>query len=237
MLGFCTGTPTNHYGFAQPPKGEAFYAGHEGADNFCGVWLDPAHGDLYMQTNGNSYLGKPGDSQAGSPGWEDVVNINPIVTNTTFTFSPSQFYHLSYWVDTTSGTISGITLSDGQNTQIDSGVYGDGMFTAANTAYAALQSASGSGTGNGFVDNFGVNAPQFFEITSITRVGNDIVLVWKTTGGTVNEVQASPSLNPSSFAGISGNITISGSGSVTHSYTIVGGATNTERFYRIRLVP
>jgi hypothetical protein len=81
-----------------------------------------------------------------------------------------------------------------------------------------------------------------FNITSIARVGNDIVLTWNTTGGNTNTVQATNGSNgnysTNNFADISGQIIIPGSGGVTTNYVDSSGATNSPaRYYRVRRVP
>ena len=118
MFGFMSGSyPTNAFGSGW--YGSSI-SGHEGADNFAGLWLDPSAGNLFVQGFGNSYLGEPGDAQAGQchPPPADfctVTNRTPIWTYTTNSLGPwsaNQFYHLSFWVNRSAGTISGITLSD-----------------------------------------------------------------------------------------------------------------------------
>jgi len=82
-----------------------------------------------------------------------------------------------------------------------------------------------------------------FRFISIAHNTNDVVLTWLATGGTTNSVQATSvtgdgSYNTNNFTTIFSPIFVPGSGSVTNSYTDLGGATNTPtRFYRIRLVP
>lgn len=256
MLGFCSGTPTNHYGLPNSlggttnPKGEWYYAGHEGSDNFAGIYIDPAGGDLYLQQFNNSYLGKPGDAQAGNPPFDDVTNITPILAFSSSTnlgtFNANSWYHLSYQVNTTSGVITNVTLSNTQGTNTAAGsfqIYSNIWSSDANAVtlanafnYAALQFCTGGGGGSqGYVDNFGISgvlAP--FRIINVARVGNDIQLTWTATGGQTNVVQRSASL-PGGFADISGNVTTSMTG--TNSYTDVGGATGGARFYRVRVVP
>jgi hypothetical protein len=78
-----------------------------------------------------------------------------------------------------------------------------------------------------------------FNITSISVVGSNVVLAWKTTGGNTNVVQATPgsngSYNTNGFVNISNQILIPGSGGVTTNYVDVGGATNKPaRYYRIQ---
>jgi hypothetical protein len=80
-------------------------------------------------------------------------------------------------------------------------------------------------------------------LTAITRQSNDVQLVWTTTGGSTNRVQATAggpdgSFATNNFADIGSNLIIAGSGAVTTNYTDTGGATNSlSRYYRIRLLP
>jgi len=85
--------------------------------------------------------------------------------------------------------------------------------------------------------------PPPFQITSIVRSNNNIVLTWTTTGGTTNQVQvtnggSSGIYSTNGFANLGAQILIGGSGVTTTNYTDVGGATNLPaRYYRVRLVP
>jgi len=81
----------------------------------------------------------------------------------------------------------------------------------------------------------GLTASLPFQITSITRSGNDLTINWNTRGsnGQFNYVQACPGGNYSTngFFDIATN-TIAGT---TASYTDTGGATNRpNRYYRVR---
>jgi len=254
MLGFCSGYPTNHYLVENnDPKGETNVAGYEGADNFAGLWLDPVKGDLYLQQFNNSYLGKPGNAQAGSGAFSDVTNITPILLFSSSTnlgpFNANSWYHLSYQVDTTSGIITNVTLSNNLGTNTAAGsfqIYSNtwssdpGAVTLSNAfTYAAVQFNSYVDSLEAHVDNFGVSgavAVSPFRIISVVRSGNDIQLKWTATGGQTNDVQRSASLSAGSFVGISGNLLIPGSGVVTNSYTDVGGATHGAEYYRVQLV-
>jgi hypothetical protein len=81
----------------------------------------------------------------------------------------------------------------------------------------------------------GLATPLPFQITSITKSGNDVVINWNTKGsnGQFNYVQAAPggNYNTNSFFDIATN-TIAGT---TASYTDPSGATNKpNRYYRVR---
>ena len=81
------------------------------------------------------------------------------------------------------------------------------------------------------------------QITSIAVSGNDINLVWSTTGGTTNVVQAtngdaSGGYNTNGFADISGLIIIGGTCGTSTNYLDSGGAIAApSRFYRVRQAP
>ena len=85
--------------------------------------------------------------------------------------------------------------------------------------------------------------PPPFQITSIVRSGNNIVLTWTTTGGTTNQVQVTNggsggSYSTNGFTNLGPQMLIGGSGAITTNYTDTGGATNKPaRYYRVRLVP
>jgi Bacterial TSP3 repeat len=85
--------------------------------------------------------------------------------------------------------------------------------------------------------------PPPFQVTSILRSGNNIVLTWTTLGGTTNQLQVTNgsgngSYATNGFANLGPQMLIGGSGGVTTNYTDTGGATNKPpRFYRVRLVP
>jgi hypothetical protein len=81
----------------------------------------------------------------------------------------------------------------------------------------------------------GIVPPLPFQITSITKSGNDMIINWNThgTNSQFNYVQAAPvtNYNASAFFDIATNI-IAGT---TASYTDTGGATNRpNRYYRVR---
>ena len=78
-----------------------------------------------------------------------------------------------------------------------------------------------------------------FQMTSIVRQGNNVVLTWGSIGGTTNQVQVgNGSYATNAFVNLSAQLIISGSGLITTNYTDTNGATNKPaRFYRIRLVP
>ncbi len=83
-----------------------------------------------------------------------------------------------------------------------------------------------------------VNPPPpsgVFSVTNIVMRGTNILLKWYTIGWQTNFVQASAGVS-SNYTNISPPI-IAGGGDLTNtSYLDVGGATNSARFYRIRLV-
>jgi hypothetical protein len=83
-----------------------------------------------------------------------------------------------------------------------------------------------------------------FNITSIAKTGNDVVLTWNTTAGNTNAVQftsgSGGNYNTNGFANISSAFVVSGTpgSAVVTNYTDVGGATNQPaRYYRVRQIP
>ncbi len=86
------------------------------------------------------------------------------------------------------------------------------------------------------------NPASVFQILSIAPQGANMVVTWKTGGGSTNVVQATggdvSGNYATNFTDISGPIAIPGSGDTTTNYLDGGGATNSpSRFYRIRLGP
>ena len=81
------------------------------------------------------------------------------------------------------------------------------------------------------VGNCGNGTPVYF--TSVIRSGNNIALTWKTPGGSTNWVQAAGGALLG-WTNLSGQLVISGNGSVTTNWTEIGRATNGRaRFYRV----
>jgi hypothetical protein len=80
-----------------------------------------------------------------------------------------------------------------------------------------------------------------FQITAISREGNDMRITWTDIGGQTNIVQATNGLGgnyATNFTDLSSSIVLQGSGIVTTNYLDVGGATNfPARFYRVRSAP
>jgi len=93
---------------------------------------------------------------------------------------------------------------------------------------------------NTFVNNGSIiSAASPFRITSIAKQSNNILITWLTTPGRTNELQATPgglrgSYSTNNFTPI---FTVTNTvGSVTN-YLDIGGATNSSRYYRVRMVP
>jgi hypothetical protein len=71
----------------------------------------------------------------------------------------------------------------------------------------------------------------------VTLQGNDVSVIWATSGGRTNVVQATPDLGVG-YSDVSSNIVIPGGGDAITNYVDSGAGTNLPlRFYRIRLVP
>ena len=79
-----------------------------------------------------------------------------------------------------------------------------------------------------------------FCITSILQQSNDLLLTWTTYGGTTNLVQATngdpEGCYSNNFTDLAPQIITIGTGLVTTNYLDTNGATNSCRFYRVRLV-
>ena len=244
MLGFCSGTPANSSGGAWCG---GVSAGHQGADNFAGIWFDPAGGNLYLQTFNASYLGKAGidvnagQNEGGSCGnFTDATNIAAFFTFNSSTnlgsFNANSWYHLSYQVDTTSGIITNIVLSNSQGAvAITNGLQilyasGDpGAVTLANGFnYAALQFQSSGGGAQGYVDNFGVSGigagipPVIPGGLTAVATNLQITLNWSASLGATNY-----NVKRSTVSGAETTIaTVAGT-----SYTDNGLNPNTEYYY------
>jgi hypothetical protein len=80
-----------------------------------------------------------------------------------------------------------------------------------------------------------------FRIVSVTRENNDIRLIWRTAGGTTNQVQVTTGTDggySANYIDLSPLIIIPVTGAATTNYLDVDATTNAaERFYRVRLVP
>lgn len=75
-----------------------------------------------------------------------------------------------------------------------------------------------------------------YRIVGIEVLGNDIQINWETAGGRIDMLQAGPVLT-TNFNDVGSAITNSGVGFVTNSTVEVGGATASNRFYKIRYAP
>jgi hypothetical protein len=74
-----------------------------------------------------------------------------------------------------------------------------------------------------------------YRILSVTGQGDNILVKWLTAGGRTNTVQKASSLS-GGFSDLSSPVEIPGVGLVTNSFTDIGGATNSARFYRLKAV-
>lgn len=80
------------------------------------------------------------------------------------------------------------------------------------------------------------NSTSALRITAVIPQDNDMLVIWQGCGGKTNAVQTASNLG-GSYADISSNIILQGSGDLTANFLDVGAATNASRFYRLRLVP
>ncbi|HUK81251.1 MAG TPA: hypothetical protein VLZ12_01330, partial [Verrucomicrobiae bacterium] len=151
------------------------------------------------------------------------------------------------------GTITGTVVIDaGGNVVTDCGLVFTGNLTNNGIVHAqngSVLEVDGPFVNNGVLDlmdgttNFHstfinngtiVNASDF-RITSIAQEGNNMRITWPTVGGRGYVLQASAV--PGGFADLSPVISIPGASLSTTNYLDIGGATNSSRFYRVRLVP
>ncbi len=68
------------------------------------------------------------------------------------------------------------------------------------------------------------------------RVLRDLRVTWRTAGGRTDSLQASRNIT-GSYSNVVSTLVIPGVGVVTTNYLEVGAATNTSRYYRVKLVP
>lgn len=119
-------------------------------------------------------------------------------------------------------------------------LYFGGNGTTTNNRSCALCDADGTGQNNLFKYLAGLdptNHASVFRITSISRQGNDMLIIWQAGAGRTNVLQTGSTVT-GSYSNAGPNIIIAGSGDVVTNYLDVGGATNTAtRLYRVRLVP
>jgi len=124
---------------------------------------------------------------------------------------------------------------------------GDGLPDAWEQQYFgnptnAVASADSDGDGQSNLQEFltgtnPTNSASAFRITSVTKEGNDVRIVWKTAGGHTNVVQSAIAAG-GIYSNLSANVVIPGGGDTFTNYLHVGAVTNfPTRFYRIRLVP
>ena len=80
------------------------------------------------------------------------------------------------------------------------------------------------------------NSVSAFRIITVILQDSDILVIWEGCGGKTNAVQATLNL-VESYADVSSNIILSGSGKLTTNFLDLGAGTNASRLYRVRLVP
>ena len=79
------------------------------------------------------------------------------------------------------------------------------------------------------------NKTSVLRLQQPQRQGSDILLTWTTAGGRTNVVQWAAGLTGDNFTDLGAPLVIAGQGDATANRVDPGGATNTLRFYRIRL--
>ena len=80
------------------------------------------------------------------------------------------------------------------------------------------------------------NSVSAFRIIAVTPQDSDMLVTWQGGGGRTNAVQAASDIR-GSYADVSSNIILLGSGDLTTNFLDVGAGANTIRFYRVQLVP
>ena len=86
-------------------------------------------------------------------------------------FSTTQFYNLSYTVDTTNGSISNVIFNGNNDSSHFTGLTN---FTAGNTPLAGFYGTSSTGVTGGYVDNFQVSTvpePSVLSLLAILNAG------------------------------------------------------------------
>ena len=180
-------------------------------------------------TDGNGCTSAPGSTTATVnpiPATPTASNNGPILAGNTLNLTASSVAGGTYnWTGP-----NGFTSTD-QNPLIPNATSAAaGTYSVTVTDTNGCTSAAGSTT-------VLVMAPR---ITSITKLGSDILITWATIGGTTNAVQATigtPDYN-TNFLNISDPLVVTGSGNTSTNYTDPGAVTNSPaKFYRIKLVP
>ena len=179
--------------------------------------------------DGNGCTSAPGSTTATVnpiPATPTASNNGPILAGNTLNLTASSVAGGTYnWTGP-----NGFTSTD-QNPLIPNATSAAaGTYSVTVTDTNGCTSAAGSTT-------VLVMAPR---ITSITKLGSDILITWATIGGTTNAVQATigtPDYN-TNFLNISDPLVVTGSGNTSTNYTDPGAVTNSPaKFYRIKLVP
>jgi fibronectin-binding autotransporter adhesin len=130
------------------------------------------------------------------------------------------------------------------NNGIIDAVQGTVNFSSTFTNNGVLLDANSDPDGDGFTNlqefqagTDPTNSASAFRILSVVPTNDDMLVSWTAGGGRTNVVQSATDLT-GSYANVSTNIVLSGSGDVTTNYLDAGAATNAaNRFYRIALVP
>ena len=145
---------------------------------------------------------------------------------------PSTFVNLSG----PSGTVFALGWGpQGFRNYATNGVLEAGTYTL--TGHAQAYPPPHLGTANYSVNFAVTEVPEpAFQITSISLQDDNVRLTWATMGGNTNVMQATAEAL-TNFVDISEPIIIDGNVALTTNYVDVGGATNSARYYRVRMVP
>jgi pectate lyase len=155
----------------------------------------------------------------------------------TFSFSPPYAYTLDPVAD-----VPNIVTNHAGIGKIDYELWQMERFTWQQTTNPAV-SARGADPDADGADNLHeyyagtdpLNIASVLRITSIKRMGDEVLVHWQAGTDRTNIVQAANALAPLDFQDISGPIATSGTGDTLTNFVSTGSESN--RFYRIRLAP
>jgi polygalacturonase len=209
-----------------------------GTPGYTYLWSDGTTGTSITTNGAGTYSVTVTDSKGCTTSCGATLTVNP--TPTAPTAANNGPIVEGDTLNLTASTIAGVTYnwtgpnsfaSTNQNPSISNAT------SAAGGTYLVTVTDS-----NGCTSAAGptIALVTALRITAITGQGNDIQIMWLTTGGTTNAVQmtaGAPAYN-TNFVDVSGPLLILGSGDTSTNYVDGGGATNVpSRFYRVRLVP
>jgi hypothetical protein len=140
-LGSISGTDMPFRGVALGFDSAGSVAPPDNGNGFDGILIDPS-GNLDLLTNGNT-----------------TTSLLPYNAAVLGVFNPSTFYTLSYEVNTLTGDLTNIYLSDLQGSEFLADA-GTNEFTDFETNFAGIQSSGNQAGQAAYVDNFIVAVPE-----------------------------------------------------------------------------